>query len=145
VSDRNNSPNLSLAPCWQLIGETNGVADWECRECKKRVSRGSYPTHLGHKNECSYSAWPIIERAEKAEAALGSVHETPAPQLVQGISRALETEIRPVETATEPKPCEHVRSELLAEKHAAGEPLFQMRKCLDCTLIFRVRSSLKST
>lgn len=47
-----------------------------------------------------------------------------------------------VEPAADPKPCEHLRSELLAEKTRDGDPLFQMRKCLDCTLIFRVRSSL---
>jgi hypothetical protein len=44
----------------------------------------------------------------------------------------------------EPKPCEHLRSELLAEKKREGETLFEMRKCLDCTKIFRVRSSLKT-
>jgi hypothetical protein len=49
-----------------------------------------------------------------------------------------------VETTAEPTPCEHLRSELLADKTKDGEPLFQMRKCLDCTLIFRVRSSLKT-
>lgn len=53
-----------------------------------------------------------------------------------------------LETSQPPKhqqgPCEHLRSELLAEKRTAGEALFQMRKCLDCEKIFRVRSSLKS-
>jgi hypothetical protein len=48
------------------------------------------------------------------------------------------------ETAAEPSPCEHLRSELLAEKTKDGEPLFQMRKCLDCGKGFRVRSSLKA-
>lgn len=42
----------------------------------------------------------------------------------------------------EAQPCEHLRSELLAEKTRDGDPLFQMRKCLDCEKIFRVRSSL---
>lgn len=51
----------------------------------------------------------------------------------------------PVKDATEPKQCVHRRSELLGEKQKDGEPLFQMRKCLDCRLIFRVRSSLKSS
>lgn len=50
----------------------------------------------------------------------------------------------PAETAAEPSPCEHLRSELLAEKTKDGEPLFQMRKCLDCGKGFRVRSSLKA-
>mgnify|MGYP001579308551 CR=1 FL=1 len=44
------------------------------------------------------------------------------------------------EPPSEPKPCEHLRSELLAEKQTNGEPLFQMRKCLDCKLQFRVRT-----
>jgi hypothetical protein len=44
----------------------------------------------------------------------------------------------------EPEQCEHLRSELLAEKRADGEPLFEMRKCIDCTKIFRVRRSLKT-
>jgi hypothetical protein len=52
------------------------------------------------------------------------------------------------ETPAPPEPglktCDHPESELLAEKQVAGEPLFQMRKCLDCNQIFRVRSSLKS-
>jgi hypothetical protein len=49
-----------------------------------------------------------------------------------------------VKAPTELKPCEHLRSELLAEKQKDGEPLFEMRKCLDCTKVFRVRSSLKT-
>lgn len=44
-----------------------------------------------------------------------------------------------------PKPCEHLRSELLAEKQKYGEPLFQMRKCLDCEKTFRVRTSVTRT
>lgn len=48
------------------------------------------------------------------------------------------------EPSEEPKECEHLRSELLAEKHVEGQPLFQMRKCLDCSKTFRVRTSLKS-
>jgi len=50
----------------------------------------------------------------------------------------------PSKAPAEPKDCEHLRSELLAEKRKDGEPLFEMRKCLDCTKIFRVRSSLKT-
>jgi hypothetical protein len=45
----------------------------------------------------------------------------------------------------DPSPCEHLRSELLAEKQTAGVPLFQMRKCLDCGKAFRVRSSVEHT
>lgn len=44
----------------------------------------------------------------------------------------------------ERQPCEHLRSELLAEKRTEGRPLFEMRKCLDCTKIFRVRLSVKA-
>lgn len=44
------------------------------------------------------------------------------------------------EPPAEPKPCEHLRSKLLAEKDS--ERPFQMRECLDCEKIFRVRSSL---
>jgi hypothetical protein len=44
----------------------------------------------------------------------------------------------------EPEKCEHLRSELLAEKRTNGEPLFEMRKCLDCTKIFRARRTLKT-
>lgn len=44
------------------------------------------------------------------------------------------------EKASEPLPCEHLRSERLATKSSPdGEPLFEMRKCLDCMKIFRVR------
>jgi|AGTN01.3.fsa_nt_gi hypothetical protein len=46
--------------------------------------------------------------------------------------------------ADEPKPCGHLRSEVLAEKQKGGEPLFQMHRCLDCRVIFRVKSSLKA-
>lgn len=48
------------------------------------------------------------------------------------------------ELVAEPSPCEHLRSELLAEKNREGQPLFEMHKCLDCKVIFRVRSSVKS-
>lgn len=44
------------------------------------------------------------------------------------------------EKASEPLPCEHLRSERLGTKSSHdGEPLFEMRKCLDCMKIFRVR------
>jgi len=43
-----------------------------------------------------------------------------------------------VTVKSEAEPCEHLRSELLAEKQSA-EPPFEMRKCLDCTKIFRKR------
>jgi hypothetical protein len=67
------------------------------------------------------------------------VNMTPA---VEGIERALGC-FRPAhDVPVEPKPCEHLRSELLAEKACDGEPLFQMRKCLDCSKTFRVRTSL---
>jgi hypothetical protein len=62
----------------------------------------------------------------------------------EGIRKPCNCKGRTVETTAEPTPCEHLRSELLADKTKDGEPLFQMRKCLDCTLIFRVRSSLKT-
>jgi hypothetical protein len=46
---------------------------------------------------------------------------------------------------SEGKPCGHARSELLAEKLTASlAPVFEMRKCLDCTKIFRVQSSPKT-
>lgn len=68
MTDRHPSSNLRLLPPWEHVGETNGVADWKCRECGHCVSRGIYPTHLSHEKDCSYSAWPIIDRAEQAEA-----------------------------------------------------------------------------
>ena len=40
------------------------------------------------------------------------------------------------------EPCEHLRSEFLAEKQSGDDLIFQMRKCLDCTKIFLVRSSV---
>lgn len=54
-------------------------------------------------------------------------------------------EKRAVDVPAEPKPCEHLRSDLLAEKQKDGEPLFQMRKCLDCEKTFRVRTSVTRT
>ena len=44
---------------------------------------------------------------------------------------------------SEAEPCEHLRSELLAEKQSA-EPPFEMRKCLDCKQIFRVRLTVRT-
>lgn len=44
------------------------------------------------------------------------------------------------EKVSEPLPCEHLRSERLGTKSSPdGDPLFEMRRCLDCTKIFRVR------
>ncbi len=41
--------------------------------------------------------------------------------------------------------CEHLRSERLGTKSSLdGQPLFEMRKCLDCTKIFRKRLTVKS-
>lgn len=51
----------------------------------------------------------------------------------------------PDDVQAEPKPCEHLRSELLAEKRKDGEPVFEMRKCLDCEKAFRVRRSVTRT
>jgi hypothetical protein len=51
---------------WRRVPDTD--KDYQCSECKNYCSRGKYPTHFGHTNDCSYSAYPIIERAEKAEA-----------------------------------------------------------------------------
>lgn len=42
---------------------------------------------------------------------------------------------------SEPVECEHLRSELLAVSMPHQEP-FEMRKCLDCTKIFRVRKTV---
>lgn len=50
--------------------------------------------------------------------------------------------VLPDEPSAEPSPCEHLRSELLGAKVTDGYPIFEMRKCLDCEQIFRVRSSL---
>lgn len=44
-------------------------------------------------------------------------------------------------TNGEPVECEHLRSDLLAAKRKHGEPLFEMRKCLDCHKTFRVRKN----
>jgi hypothetical protein len=46
---------------------------------------------------------------------------------------------------SEPQECEHLRSELLAEKRDAGQPVFEMRKCLGCGKTFRVRTSVTRT
>jgi hypothetical protein len=42
----------------------------------------------------------------------------------------------------EPKPCEHLRSELLGETQKDDEPLFQLRMCMDCGKSFHVRTSV---
>lgn len=44
----------------------------------------------------------------------------------------------------DPKPCNHPRSELLAAKGGEGGA-FEMRKCLECAKIFRVRLSVKAS
>jgi hypothetical protein len=80
------------------------------------------------------------------DTARGDVKErTLSPSEAESFHKALARSPRRVdETPAEPSPCEHLRSELLAEKRDSGEPIFEMRKCLDCTKIFRVRSSLKA-
>lgn len=62
---------MSMKPCWELVKGN----EWRCRECGANVSRGSYPTHFGHEVTCSYSAAPILERAEKAEADIQRMRE----------------------------------------------------------------------
>jgi hypothetical protein len=72
--------------------------------------------------------------------AMSYVHEIPdhCDRIVwRGRYYHLES-MQPVEAP--PAECEHLRSDLLAEKQTDGQPLFQMRKCLDCDKTFRVRS-----
>lgn len=58
---------------WQRVPDTDD--DWQCTECKYYCSRGKYPSHFGHAQDCSYSAWPIIKRAEDAENELVTLNE----------------------------------------------------------------------
>ena len=50
---------------WRLVKSDDIL--WMCSECGHQVSRGMYPTHLGHANTCSYSAYPILKHVEEAE------------------------------------------------------------------------------
>jgi hypothetical protein len=130
----------------QVLGALNKLSqttaeDWRAREtqaphvtllCTDPEIRALFNKAIGvqYRNKFSYS-FETEDEAERAFHFIGSLGE-------------LQMSRPPPETAAEPSPCEHLRSELLAEKTKDGEPLFQMRKCLDCGKGFRVRSSLKA-
>lgn len=83
-----------------------------------------------------HEAWPVIFRGrQQAEEYPHRITEVAEVRLLDRSA---------ADVPAEPKPCEHLRSELLAEKTKDGEPLFQMRKCLDCEKTFRVRTSVSA-